>query len=92
MPLRIVKTAAQFRPYELAKRSKPAIAATAPTANERIAISLFELSESTGICQSKLREEVAAGRLLASKIGTRLIVSRAAVDGWLALTSRGTRP
>ena len=58
-----------------------------PEVQKRIAFSVRELAEQTGLSQPFLRLEIRRGHLRASKLGRRVLVSAKAIDEWL---ERGT--
>ena len=49
----------------------------------RLAYNEDEASESAGIGRTKLREEIAAGRLVARKVGARNIITVDDLKAWL---------
>ena len=60
---------------------------------ERIAFSVRELADQTGLSQPFIQLEIKRGNLRASKLGRRVIVLAAARDEWLEGSTwvRGTR-
>jgi excisionase family DNA binding protein len=50
----------------------------------RIAFSEDEASESAGIGKTKLREEIAEGRLVARRVGARVIIAAEDLQTWLS--------
>jgi excisionase family DNA binding protein len=51
---------------------------------ERIAFSVDEAAESAGVGQTKLREEIRQGRLVARKVGKRTIITAPDLEAWAA--------
>ena len=60
---------------------------------ERIAFSVRELADQTGLSQPFIRLEIRRGNLRASKVGRRVIVLATARDEWLQGSTwvKGTR-
>jgi excisionase family DNA binding protein len=52
--------------------------------SDRISYSLDEAAETAGIGLTKLREEIAAKRLRARKIGSRTVITRDDLKAWAA--------
>jgi excisionase family DNA binding protein len=50
---------------------------------QRIAYSIRELVRSTGISRTKIYKEIKAGKLRATKVGSRTIILEEAVKDWL---------
>ena len=53
---------------------------------EKLAYTIKELSEVTGLSRSRLYEEIASGRLRVGKSGSRTIATATAVQDFLSLT------
>ena len=52
--------------------------------SQRISYSVHEAAETAGIGLTKLREEIAARRLRARKLGSRTIITRDDLESWAA--------
>ena len=52
--------------------------------SQRIAYGMDEAAETAGIGLTKLREEIAAKRLRARKLGSRTIITRDDLEAWAA--------
>lgn len=50
----------------------------------RITLSVNEAAKAAGIGQTKLREEIAAKRLIARKLGKRTLVAVADLENWIS--------
>jgi len=51
---------------------------------EPLADAVADAAARLGICRAKLYMEIAAGRLIARKVGRRTIIERTAQEAWLA--------
>lgn len=51
--------------------------------HQKLAYSVKELSELTGICERKIHYEIKEGKLKKSSIGTRVLIRAIEVDRWL---------
>ena len=52
--------------------------------SQRICYSMADAAETTGVGLTKLREEIAAKRLRARKIGSRTVITRDDLEAWAA--------
>jgi excisionase family DNA binding protein len=50
----------------------------------RISMGVDEAAKAAGIGQTKLREEISAGRLIARKLGKRTLIAMADLETWIA--------
>ena len=50
----------------------------------RVSLSVDEAAKAAGIGQTKLREEIAAKRLVAHKLGKRTLIAVADLEAWIA--------
>lgn len=56
---------------------------TPKIANPKIAYSVAQAVEATGLGRRAFYEEIRSGRLVAKKVGRRTIVSAKAIEAWL---------
>ena len=59
---------------------------------EKLACSISETAEVSGVGRTTIYEEIKAGRLIACKVGDRTIIQRADREAWLAALPRGVAP
>jgi Helix-turn-helix domain len=59
---------------------------------ERRGYSMLEVAEMFGLSESRVRAEVAAGKLEVVRIGQRVIVTPRAIDEWLLAQHRAGVP
>jgi excisionase family DNA binding protein len=52
--------------------------------SNRISLGVPEAAKATGIGQTKLREEITAGRLIARKLGKRTLIAMVDLENWIA--------
>jgi excisionase family DNA binding protein len=55
-----------------------------PSMSNRISLSVDEAATAAGIGQTKLREEINAGRLIARKLGKRTLIAMTDLETWIA--------
>lgn len=51
--------------------------------NQKLAVSIKELSKLTGVCERKLHYEIKDGKLKTSRIGTRILIRVSEAERWL---------
>jgi len=60
--------------------------------DEKLACSISETAELSGVCRTLIYEEIKIGRLIARKVGDRTIILRTDREAWLAALPRGVAP
>lgn len=66
--------------------STPAVSPPEP----KLLLSVFDVMALTGLSRGKVNAEIAAGRLLSKRVGTRRLIRRDALDAWIDALPDGT--
>ena len=60
--------------------------------DKKLACSISETAELSGVCRTLIYEEIKDGRLIARKVRDRTIILRTDREAWLAALPRGVTP